>query len=73
VYHIVQRILLILFALSVVLFCVGFYQTRGLRDSDGPTITMEEMAAASEGEDGMAVSGGMAGEGMSSAGMHGVG
>lgn len=38
-----------------------------------PTITMEEMAAASEGEDGMAVSGGMAGEGMSSAGMHGVG
>ncbi len=38
-----------------------------------PTITMEEMAAASEGEDGMAVSGGMAGEGMSVAGAHGVG
>ena len=38
-----------------------------------PTITMEEMAAASEGDDGMAVSGGMAGEGMSVAGAHGVG
>ena len=51
-YHIVQRILLILFALSVVLFCVGFYQTRGLRDSDGPTITMEEKSVTISVTDG---------------------
>ena len=40
-YRIVQRALYILLALSVALFGIGYYQTRVLRDPDGPTITME--------------------------------
>ena len=40
--RIVQRILLIFFALSLVLFGAGYYRTRLMRDVNGPTIRMEE-------------------------------
>lgn len=53
-YRIVQRILLILFVLSVVMFGVGHDQTRVLRDSNGLTITMDEKSitiSVSDGEE----------------------
>ena len=41
-YRIVQRVLWILLILAAALYGLGYYQTRMLRDTEGPIITVEE-------------------------------